>query len=113
MVMQIVIGMLRIIHKGFEKENRNHWTNRERSNYSIIEIGQNIEKSLGDLRRVAVTQTPVKDHKLTLVWKTSNNNDNNNNIKYVDIKEKYEKSTSDKRQRFSKPSSTAEIFSKG
>ena len=28
-------------------------------NYCIIEIGQNTEKSPGDLRRLAVTQTPV------------------------------------------------------
>ena len=39
-------------------------------NYSIIKIGQNTEKSLGGLRRLAVTQTPVEDHQLTLVWKT-------------------------------------------
>ena len=31
-------------------------------NYYIIENGQNTEKSPGDLRRLAVTQTPVKDH---------------------------------------------------
>ena len=35
-------------------------------NYCIIEIGQNTGKSPGDLRRVAVTQTSVKDHQLTL-----------------------------------------------
>ena len=28
---------------------------------------QNTEKSLGDLKRLAVTQTPVKDHQLTLM----------------------------------------------
>ena len=39
-------------------------------NYSIIEIGQNTEKSLGDLRRLAVTQTPVRIHQLTLVLTT-------------------------------------------
>ncbi len=32
----------------------------------IIENGQNTEKSPGDLKRLAVTQTPVKDHQLTL-----------------------------------------------
>ena len=32
----------------------------------IIENGQNTEKSPGDLR----TLTPVKDHQLTLIWKT-------------------------------------------
>ena len=37
---------------------------------NIIENGQNTEKSPGDLRRLAVTQTPVKDHQLTLMWKT-------------------------------------------
>ena len=30
-------------------------------------IGQNIEKSRGDLRRLAVTRTPVKDYQQTLV----------------------------------------------
>ena len=36
-------------------------------NNSIIENGQNTEKSPGDLRRPAVTQFPVKDHQLTLM----------------------------------------------
>ena len=30
---------------------------------------KNTEESLGDLRRLAVTQTPVKYHQLTLMWK--------------------------------------------
>ena len=33
---------------------------------SIIKIGLNPEKSPGDLRRLAVTQTPVSNHQLTL-----------------------------------------------
>ena len=33
----------------------NKKTNGDHPNYSIIEIGQNTEKSPGDLRRVAVT----------------------------------------------------------
>ena len=33
----------------------------DRPNYYIIENGQNSEKSPGDLRRLAVIQTPVKD----------------------------------------------------
>ena len=37
---------------------------------SFIENGQNTEKSPGDLRRLAVTQTLVKDYQLTLIWKT-------------------------------------------
>ena len=36
--------------------------------YSITEIGQNTEKSPGDLRRLAVTQGPVGRHQLRLVW---------------------------------------------
>ena len=41
-------------------------------NYCITEIGQNTKKSPGDLRRLAVTQTPMKDHQVTLMWKTRN-----------------------------------------
>ena len=36
-------------------------------NDSIIENGQNTEKSPGDLMKPAVTQTPVKNHQLTLM----------------------------------------------
>ena len=36
-------------------------------NYYIVEKGQNTEKSDGDLSSLAVTQTPVKDHQLTLM----------------------------------------------
>ena len=39
-------------------------------NYSLAEIGQNTEKSPGYFKRLAVTQTPVKNYQLTLVWKT-------------------------------------------
>ena len=39
-------------------------------NDSVIKIGQNMEKSPEDLRRLAVTKTSVKDHQLMLVWKT-------------------------------------------
>ena len=44
----------------------------------IIEIGQNTEKGPGDLRISSVTQTPVKNRQLTLIWKTRGDNDNNN-----------------------------------
>ena len=36
-------------------------------NDSIIENGQNTEKSPGDLWRLAVIQIPVKNHRLTLM----------------------------------------------
>ena len=42
-------------------------TSGDHPNYNIIEIDQNTKKSLGDLRRLAVTQTPVENHQLTLV----------------------------------------------
>ena len=42
-------------------------TIRVHPNYYNTEIGQNTEKSPGDLRRLAVTQTPVKGHLLKLI----------------------------------------------
>ena len=48
----------------------NKRTKRDHRNYCIIEIGQNTEKSPGDLRRFVLTQTPVICHQLTLMWKT-------------------------------------------
>ena len=41
-------------------------TGRDYPNDSIAEDGQNPETSPGDLRRLAVTQTPGKNHQLTL-----------------------------------------------
>ena len=46
------------------------WTGRDYPNDSIAEDGQNTGTSSGDLRRLAVTQTPVKNHQLILMWKT-------------------------------------------
>ena len=34
---------------------------------NIIENGQNIEKSPGDLKRLDITQTPVEYHQLKLI----------------------------------------------
>ena len=45
-------------------------TGRDYPNDSIAKNGQNPETSPGDLRRLAVIQTPVKNHQLTLMWKT-------------------------------------------
>ena len=38
--------------------------------YCVIRIGQNTEKSPGDLKRFADTQISLKNYQLTLVWKT-------------------------------------------
>ena len=83
--------MILYIYIYIERERRKTWrgdcfltrglgswrTRGDNPNYFIIENGQNTEKSPGDLKRLDVTQTPVKDHKLTLMWKTSNNNKHN------------------------------------
>ena len=42
-------------------------TSGNHPNYCITEIDQNTEKSSGDLRRLIVTQTLVKDHQLTMI----------------------------------------------
>ena len=71
-IIPIVIGALGTVTKrsvrgveGLEITRR-----VETSNYSIVEINQNTEKSPGDLRKLAGTQTPVENHQLTLMWKT-------------------------------------------
>ena len=51
---------------------RNWRTSQDHSNYRI-KINQNTVKSPGDLKRLAVTPTPAKDHLLTLVLKTCDN----------------------------------------
>ena len=56
-VISVVIGTLWTIAKRYP-------------DYSIIKISQNTEKCSEDLRRPAVTQTPEKNHQLTLMWKT-------------------------------------------
>ena len=47
-------------------------TSGDHPNNSIIEKGQNTEKSPGDLRRLAVTKTRVKIHQLKLMRKPLN-----------------------------------------
>ena len=70
MVIPILIGALSIVTKGFVKitgriGNKN--MSGDHLNDSIVKISQNTEKSPGDLRRLAVAQTPVKDYQLMLV----------------------------------------------
>ena len=52
-------------------------SNQDHPDCNIVEIGQNTEKSPGDLIRLAVTHPPVKDHQLTLKWKTCKEYNNN------------------------------------
>ncbi len=70
MFIPIMIGAFGTVTKGLIKgleDLGNHRTSGDHPNYCIIEISQNTEKSPGDLRRLAVSQTPVKDHQLTLM----------------------------------------------
>ena len=71
-IIPIVIGTFGTVTKGLSKglEDLEAGGRVDHLNYSIVENGQNTEKSPGDLRRLAVTQTPVKNHQLTLIWKT-------------------------------------------
>ena len=53
---------VRYRHQGIGKGTgglENKRTSRDLPNYSIVEIGQNTEMSLGNLRRFIVTQTPA------------------------------------------------------
>ena len=69
MMIPIVIGALGTVTKGLVQglEDLEMRMSRDHQNYIIIEIGQNTEKSPGNLRRLAVTQTPVRNHWLMLV----------------------------------------------
>ena len=49
----------------------NKRTSGYHSNYSIIENGQNTEESPGDLRRLTVTQTPVKKPSANHIYQPS------------------------------------------
>ena len=70
-IMPIVIGAFDTVTKG--PGWHGSWrTSGDHPNDSIIENGQNTEKSPGDLRRLTVTQNPVKDHQLAVMWKTNN-----------------------------------------
>ena len=53
------------IDKG-TKRLGNKRTSEDHPDYNIIKINQNSKKSPRDLERFAVTQTPVRNHQLTL-----------------------------------------------
>ena len=63
----IVIGAFATVTKGLLKALEDLEVRGDHPNYSIVENGQNTEKSPGDSRRLVVTQTPVKDHHLKLM----------------------------------------------
>ena len=45
----------------------NKKTSGDHPNYSIVEIGQNTENCPGDLKRLAVPQTPAENRQVTLL----------------------------------------------
>ena len=53
------------IRKGVGTDG-NWRTNRDYTYHSIVKIGQNPEKSHEDMRRLVITQTPVKDSQLSI-----------------------------------------------
>ena len=64
-IIPIVIGALGTI-KG--SGGLGSWrTSGDHPNYNIVKNGQNTEKNPRDLLRLAITQTPVKDHQLMLI----------------------------------------------
>ena len=64
----VIIGELGTVPTDLEKNGGRNWKpGKEPSVHNSVKIGQNTEKSQVDLRRLAVTQTQVKDHQLTLV----------------------------------------------
>ena len=48
----------------------NNSTSGDHQNCGIVEIGQITEKIPVDMRRLAVAQTPVRNHRLTFVGRT-------------------------------------------
>ena len=75
-IVPIMIGAFGIIKRPGELGS---WrTGSDYPNDSIAENGQNTKKSPGDLRRLAVTQTPVKNNTDVKNSKGVNNNNNHN-----------------------------------
>ena len=69
-IIPIVIGAFETVTKGLFKGVKHLELGRmsgDHPNCYIIENSQNTEKSPGVLRKLAVTQTPVKKHQLKLI----------------------------------------------
>ena len=56
----VMVGALRTIFKGSRRFRNQRPSSRDHPDYSIIKIGQNTEESLGDLRKLAVTNSCEK-----------------------------------------------------
>ena len=67
-IVPIVIGALGTITKGLLKGLDGRVETNQTT--ALLRTARILRLSPGDLRRLAVTQTPVKKHQVTLVWKT-------------------------------------------
>ena len=88
-VIPVVISALGTVTKGLVQGLINKRTSGDHSNCNIIEIGQNSKKNPRDLRRLTVTQTPLKNHQVKKTLKRENDNN--------DIKMNYVKANTDNR----------------
>ena len=70
MMLPIEINSFRTVHKGLERGLEELEIRGRIETIQTTEITQNTEKSPGGLRELATTQTILKDHQLTLLWKT-------------------------------------------
>ena len=64
-VISVVIGALETLFQRLGKGTRRieiQETSGGHPDYCIIKISQNTEKSPGDLKKLAITQTPMKNH---------------------------------------------------
>ena len=69
-VMLIVVCTVVLVPQMFGKKYEvvgNQRKNWDHPDQIIVKIGNNIEKSPGDLTKLAISQTPVKDYQLTSV----------------------------------------------
>ena len=70
-IIPLVIGALGTVTKGLICKRTRGLGNERMSegtpNYNIAEISQNTEKNPRDMGKLVITQTPVKDHQLTLM----------------------------------------------
>ena len=62
----IIIDVFEMTPKGLIRGLKKLEISRDHPKYCLVKISQNTEKSSGDLRRLVVTQTPMKDHQLML-----------------------------------------------
>ena len=84
-VISVIVGALGTVPQEPEKDvgySSYQRKNQDHPKHITAKISYNTEKSPGDLRRFAVTQTSLEGNQLLLVWKfpkeKDHNNDNNN-----------------------------------